>query len=157
MIRAFKESDKETIVNFLNEIKNFKAEEVEVAIELLNDVCVNGEKSHYKIFVYEFEEKVVGYYCIGKRPLTDATYDLYWIVVDPAYQNKGVGKALIQSAENFVVQQKGRWLLAETSSRKEYEETRNFYLRNKFSIIASISDFYAVGDDLIIFGKYYKH
>ena len=38
----------------------------------------------------------------GQRPMTDAVYDLYWIVVDPSQKGKGIGKALLHHAENFV-------------------------------------------------------
>jgi len=157
MIRKFNNEDKNFIKSFLQKISIFKPKEIEVATELIDDVSLNGEKSHYKIFVYEIDKNPVGFYCIGQRPLTDGVFDLYWIAVDPDYQSRGIGKKLIESAENFIKEQKGRWLLAETSSKKEYENARKFYMRNKFSIIASISDFYAIGDDLIIFGKYFKH
>jgi aminoglycoside 6'-N-acetyltransferase I len=84
-------------------------------------------------------------------------YDLYWIVTDPGHKNKGVGKTLLAHAEKFVLQLKGRWLLIETSSKDSYQGTRNFYLRNNYSIISNINDFYAVGEMLIIFGKYFNN
>ena len=37
----------------------------------------------------ENSNKAAGYICYGKRPLTDWTYDLYWIAVDPGYSRKG--------------------------------------------------------------------
>ena len=59
-------------------------------------------------------------------------------------------------SENFVQENKGRWLLIETSSRENYNATRNFYLRNNYSIVSEIKDFYAVNDSLIVFGKYFN-
>ena len=102
-------------------------------------------------------EKIIGYHCIGKRPLTDAVYDLYWIVTDPDHVNKGIGKKLLQHAEQFVAQHNGRWLLIETSSKDSYEGTRNFYMRNKYTIVSEINDFYAPGEKLIVFGKYFNN
>ena len=81
-------------------------------------------------------------------------YDLYWIVVEAGSQNKGVGKKLLEHAEEFVEKQNGRWLLIETSSQEKYAKTRNFYLRNYFTQVAEIKDFYSVGDNLVIYGKY---
>ena len=98
----------------------------------------------------------MGYHCTGRRPLTDGVYDLYWIVADPDSPIKGIGKSLLEHAENFVNENNGRWFLAETSSKESYSKTRNFYLRNNFSIVAQINDFYEVGDHLIVFGKYLK-
>jgi aminoglycoside 6'-N-acetyltransferase I len=81
---------------------------------------------------------------------------LYWIASDPEANVKGIGKSLLEHAEAFVIENKGRWLLAETSSKESYLRTRNFYLRNNFSIVAQIENFYSIGDHLIVFGKYYS-
>ena len=62
---------------------------------------------------------------------------------------------MLDHAEEFVKKNKGRWILAETSSKDSYTKTRNFYLRNNYSIIAEINDFYKVGDSLMVFGKYF--
>ena len=149
MIRRVKQSD-------INKIQQFNRNEIDVAMELVNISVNNQTQTDYNVFVYEFEGKVLGYHCTGKRPLTDAVYDLYWIIADPESEKKGIGTELVKHAEQFVMEQRARWLLAETSSRESYSRTRNFYLRNNFSIVAEINDFYSVGDNLIVFGKYFK-
>lgn len=155
MIRKLKPDDVIKIESILMNIDNFNEAEVRIAMELVN--AADAEQTDYNVFVYEEEGNVIGYHCTGKRPLTDAVYDLYWIVTDPGHKNKGVGKTLLAHAEQFVTQLKGRWLLIETSSKDSYQETRNFYLRNNYSIISNINDFYAVGEMLIIFGKYFNN
>ena len=124
-------------------------------MELVNIAITVPKQTDYNIFVYENNGIILGYHCTGKRPLTDAVYDLYWIVSDPESGIKGIGKQLLDHAEKFVTGNNGRWLLAETSSKDSYLKTRNFYLRNNYSIIAEIKDFYRVGDSLMIFGKYF--
>jgi aminoglycoside 6'-N-acetyltransferase I len=124
---------------------------------LVNAAAADAEQKDYNVFVYEEEGNVIGYHCTGRRSLTDAVYDLYWIVTDPSHKNKGVGKTLLAHAEQFVTQLKGRWLLIETSSKESYEGTRNFYLRNNYSIISEINDFYSLGERLIVFGKYFNN
>jgi aminoglycoside 6'-N-acetyltransferase I len=128
-----------------------------VAMELINIAANNSTQTDYNVFVYDSDGKILGYHCIGRRPLTDGVYDLYWIVADPDSEIKGIGTKLVEHAGMFVMENKGRWLLAETSSKDIYDKTRNFYLRNKFTIVAQINDFYSVGDNLIVFGKYYKN
>ena len=157
MIRKLKPDDVPEIESILRKIKNFSEEEVNVAMELVNAAASDPNQTDYNVFVYEDGSEIIGYHCTGKRPLTDAVYDLYWIVTCPDYENKGIGKTLIEHAENFVMKNKGRWLLAETSSRNSYEGTRNFYLRNNYSILSEINDFYSMGDRLIIFGKYFNN
>jgi GNAT superfamily N-acetyltransferase len=155
MIRKIKQADAIEIENILKKIPIFNKEEVDVAMELVNIAATVPKQTDYNIFVYENHGTIFGYHCTGKRPLTDAVYDLYWIVSDPESGIKGIGKELLDHAEKFVKENKGRWLLAETSSKDSYLKTRNFYLRNNYSIIAEIKDFYRVGDSLMIFGKYF--
>ncbi len=155
MIRKIKQADAAKIEILLNKISNFTAMEVEIAMELVSIAANNIGQNDYHIYVYEDGDKILGYHCSGKRPLTDGVFDLYWIVADPESKIKGIGKKLLEQAENFVKENNGRWFLAETSSKLSYEKTRSFYLRNGFSIVAQINDFYSVGDGLIIFGKYF--
>ena len=154
MIRKLKPADTSSIERVLNKIPTFTETEVSVAMELVNIAANNPLQNDYNIFVYEEKGNILGYHCTGKRPLTDSVFDLYWIVADPESKTKGIGKCLLDHAEKFVTENNGRWFLAETSSKESYSRTRNFYLRNNFSIVAQINDFYSVGDHLIIFGKY---
>jgi aminoglycoside 6'-N-acetyltransferase I len=157
MIRKLKPDDIKKIETILKNIDNFNDDEVSVAMELVNAAAADAEQTDYNVFVYEEKGNVIGYHCTGKRPLTDAVYDLYWIVTDPSHKNKGVGKTLLAHAEQFVLQLKARWLLIETTSKKSYEGARNFYLRNNYSIISEINDFYSLGERLIVFGKYFNN
>lgn len=156
MIRRLKPADVSIIEKFLHKVKNFTDSETEVAMELINIAAKNSDQKDYNVFVYEDGKKILGYYCVGKRPLTDAVYDLYWIVTNPDHPKRGIGKMLLEHAEQFVLSHNARWLLAETSTKASYAAARNFYLRNRYSIIAEINDFYSVGDNLIVFGKYFS-
>ncbi|MHB8578353.1 MAG: GNAT family N-acetyltransferase [Ignavibacteriaceae bacterium] len=155
MIRKIEQADVAKIEKMLKKISNFTNVEVEIAMELVNIAVNNPAQNDYFIFVHEYGKKILGYHCTGKRPLTDGVYDLYWIVADPDSEIKGIGKNLLDHAEGFVKENNGRWLLAETSSKESYAKTRSFYMRNKFTIVAEINDFYSLGDHLIIFGKYF--
>jgi GNAT superfamily N-acetyltransferase len=156
MIRKLEQADATVIEALLNKIPQFTPAEVEVAMELINIAANNPLQADYYVFVYEHENKILGYYCVGRRPLTDGVYDLYWIAADPEAEIKGIGRVLLLHAEDFVVENKGRWMLAETSSKDSYQATRNFYLRNHYTIIAQVNDFYSVGDSLMVFGKYFN-
>lgn len=156
MIRKIEKADVQPLNEMLNRISVFNEEEVFVAMELINIAVNDSSQTDYYIFVYEEDNKVLGYHCTGRRPLTDAVYDLYWIAADPEAGKKGIGRRLLEHCEEFVKQQEGRWLLAETSSRDIYNGTRDFYLRNNFEVIAKIEDFYTLNDDLVIYGKKFR-
>ncbi len=155
MIRKFKKEDSQRLKEIVSQINLFSEEEKTSAMEMIETAALNGQ-NFYNIFVYENEDKVLGYHCTGKRTLTEGTYDLYWIVVDPEHQDNNVGRELLQHAEEFVKDENGRWILIETSSKEEMLPTRKFYLRNNYTILSEIKDFYSEGEHLILFGKYLK-
>jgi ribosomal protein S18 acetylase RimI-like enzyme len=157
MIRNIKSSDREQLADILKRVDQFNEAEVCIALELLDIAIDKPEQEDYYIYIYEEDGKVLGYHCTGKRPLTDGTYDLYWIVVDPDTQGMGIGKKLLKHAEDLVLEKKGRWLLAETSSKDSYCATRGFYQRNNYKIVTQINDFYTKNDHLIVFGKNFNN
>lgn len=156
MIRKLQAEDRKQLVEMIDGTENFNSEEKSVAVELIDEAIEKPNHEYYNVYVFENEGKVLGYHCVGKRALTDGVFDLFWIVVGPNAQNLGVGKKLLEHSENFVKENNGRWILAETSSKDSYTATRNFYLRNNYSIVSQIKDFYSVGDNLIVFGKYLR-
>jgi ribosomal protein S18 acetylase RimI-like enzyme len=99
---------------------------------------------------------VTGYVCYGPTPATEGTYDLYWIAVAPQIQGQGIGRDLLNYVETAVQMKHGHLIIIETSSQEKYWPTRNFYLRNGYTIAAQIKDFYRPGDDRVIFVKYFN-
>ena len=53
----------------------------------------------FALFVLVADGALVGWICWGPTPCTIGTFDLYWIVVDPAWQGRGVGSALVAEME----------------------------------------------------------
>lgn len=139
----------------LEETGMFTNDEIDVAEELL-DVALNdaNQKDYTICTAIDEDATVTGYYCFGATPLTQGTYDLYWIAVKPSFHHRGIGKQLLLHAESLVISEHGRLLIAETSSQSKYDDTRRFYVNNHYREIARIKDYYRIGDDLIIYGKY---
>jgi len=154
MIRKMLSKDRESIYEMLQQTDMFTSSEIEVAMELVDVFLFNKDQKDYLISVAEVENgDTVGYVCYGPTPATEGTFDLYWIVVSPVFQNKGVGKQLLKYVENEILDQRGRLIVIETSSQEKYLPTREFYLRNNYQITAQIKDFYRPGDDRVIFVK----
>jgi ribosomal protein S18 acetylase RimI-like enzyme len=130
--------------------------EIATALEVVDEALANASHPHgdYRCFVAEDGAgRVAGYECHGPTPLTDGTYDLYWIAVDPAYQGEGYGRALLAFAESHVRAAGGRLLLIETSSQDSYGDTIRFYERNGYPLVARIQGSYRPGDDKLIFAR----
>lgn len=156
MIRRLIKSDRDKIKRILTDTKHFNDDEIKVAIELI-DVYLNDEKqTDYIIYVYESDDtkETAGYICYGKRPLTDWTYDLYWIAVDPNIHGKGLGSGLVKHMEEDLAAAGGKIILIETSGKPEYENERKFYTKNGYDVQTIIKDFYRSGDDLYVYRKY---
>jgi len=154
-VRATSREDFEQIKNIVAAAGVFSEDEVGIAVELLEIYLNDPRQQDYKIYsCVTDEEKVLGYVCIGPTPATAATFDLYWIVVEPSAQAKGVGTVLVKHAEKELKERGGRLLIAETSSTSKYDKTRAFYERKGFQKLAHIKEYYKPDDDLIIYGKY---
>ncbi len=156
MIRKLKREDRGQLEVIVKNINQFNKEEFDVAMELIDVAINNPEQKDYNIFVFEEDEKVLGYHCTGKRYLTAGTFDLYWIAVHPEAKGKGIGSKLLIHAENFVKENNGSLLLAETSSKDDYDSTRKFYENKNYKVLAEIKNFYSENDHLVIFGKYFN-
>jgi ribosomal protein S18 acetylase RimI-like enzyme len=153
-IRKMIAQDRDVIFDIITKTDMFTQAEIDVAMELIDIFLTKKEQQDYLIYVAENKGKeVVGYVCYGPTPATEGTFDLYWIAVSPTMQGKGIGKELLSFTENYVLRQKGRLIIIETSSQSKYQPTQQFYIRNKYIIEARIKDFYRRGDDRLIFVK----
>jgi ribosomal protein S18 acetylase RimI-like enzyme len=152
-IRALRSEDREAIHDMLQACGAFTAEEVRVALEVLDDGLRGGADGDYPLFAANRDGKVLGYVCVGKTPLTRGTWHEYWICVHPAAQHQGVGQALQAYAEEFVRSRGGERLVLETSGRSAYARTRRFYRQSGYRVVGRIRDFYQPGDDCVVFCK----
>ena len=152
-IRKVRREDRSPLLRIVRETGVFNDEEVAIALELIDVATTVPDQTDYTVFVYD-HEGVSGYYCLGPTPATAGTFDLYWIAVDPKRHRGGIGKALMDHAEEVVASKHGRLIVVETSSRKEYEPTRLFYSGAGYKELARIGGYYRPDDDLVVFGKY---
>lgn len=154
LIRPLRPEDREPIRELLVETNVFTNEEIGIALELIDTVLDKPEQKDYIVFVCEDGGEVLGYYCIGPTPATQSTFDLYWIATKPSRQRRGVGGILDEHAANLIRSKGGRLVIAETSSQPKYEMTRRFYLTRGYTELSRIRDYYRIGDDLVVYGKY---
>jgi ribosomal protein S18 acetylase RimI-like enzyme len=134
----------------------FSDEECRTAVEMIHEGLAPQEEDPYQFLVAEAPGRgVVAYACFGTIPLTNGTYDLYWIAVHPDVHALGVGRKLLVHCEEEIARQGGRLVVVETSSRKDYDKTRRFYEKTMaYETAAWIKDFYKAGDDKVVYIKY---
>ena len=153
-VETAREQDGQAILRITAEAGVFTSTEVGCVEELWDEYCTDQERSGYRFLVCCAEDGfVLGFACYGPHALTSGTYDLYWIAVDPATRSRGVGRTLLSRVEAEVEAQGGRLLLIETSDTEPYLTARKFYQQNAYQLEATIRDFYAPGDSLVVFAK----
>ena len=131
----------------------FSDAEVELAVSLAEQALAHGAEASGHRFVLATAGRLLGYTCYGPIDGTEGSFDLYWIVVDAAGQGRGLGRALLARTEARMRNAGGRRCYVETSGRRDYAPTRAFYERAGYVTEATLADFYAPGDDKLIFSK----
>ncbi|MCD8140635.1 MAG: GNAT family N-acetyltransferase [Planctomycetaceae bacterium] len=155
--------DVQAVRRMATETGFFRPDEVDVAVELVEEHLAKGTDSGYYFHFAvdperpETHEPVydppLGYVCFGPTPCTIGSFDLYWIVVDKASQGNGLGLQLMHQAEQSARTMGGRRMYVETSGKELYRPTQRFYEKAGYSVAARLPDFYDLGDDKIIYQK----
>jgi ribosomal protein S18 acetylase RimI-like enzyme len=149
-LRPLQAGDRAAIESIVRATDVFNEAELAVAIELVDA----PESAGYRFIVAEIESaRVAGYACYGAAPMTQGTFDLYWIVVDPKLSGRGIGSDLMRASEDAIRAEGGRLMLIETASKPSYDRTRAFYRAYGCREVARVPDFYALGDDKVVYAR----
>jgi GNAT superfamily N-acetyltransferase len=158
-IRSLLPRDRAQLIDILSQGAGFRSEEVACAIELLDAALAPADGDNYEARVVVDDvpdapsERVIGYACFGATPMTEAAYDLYWLVVADGVRGRGIGGALFGAVEEELKQRQARIVRVETSSLEGQGGARRFYEKVGFRLSGAIADFYRQGDDLLVFAK----
>ncbi len=153
MIRPTLPSDTPTLVQMAHETEVFKPMEVEALQEVLDDFHSQANKEGHRSVTYELNKQIAGFAYFAPAAMTDRTWYLWWIVVSKQIQARGIGGSLLRHVEEEIQRLNGRVLFVETSSLPQYDLTRRFYLKHAYEQAAVLRDYYADGDDMVIFRK----
>lgn len=153
ILRALAPTDRPALVDLLTRTTHFTAAEVTLALELI-DLTIADPHCGYQFLVADLpDHPVSGYICWGATPITHASYDVYWLVVDATLRRRGIGRQLCAALEQRVCAAGGGNIRLETSGKPQYTDTIQFYLQVGYRIAARLADFYAPGDDLVLLYK----
>jgi ribosomal protein S18 acetylase RimI-like enzyme len=132
----------------------FRDEELAIADEVFHDAVEAplGEPPYFTLGA-ELNGELIGWICWGRTPCTEGTWDLYWLAVDPVAHRLGAASLLMTEMERRLAG-KARLVSIDTSGRPDYGPTRAFYAARGYQAVARVPDFYAPGDDQIIFTKH---
>ncbi|NTV14206.1 MAG: GNAT family N-acetyltransferase [Desulfobulbaceae bacterium] len=150
-IRKASESDRAGLLALVAVQDNFTVLEREVAEEVIDDGLTG--KDDYEIQVGASPEgTVLGFICYGPIPLTEFSFDLYWIATLPSHGRLGFGGRLLAAMEEDLRRKKAV-IYIDTSSTPGYDKARSFYAKHGYQVAARLQDFYHPGDDRVIYRK----
>jgi len=154
LIRPLELKDRDAIARILCQGDTFTEKEIQVALELVDDVLKHPSHLDYHIYSAVLPpETVAGFICFGPVPLTDDSFDLYWIAVDNRQFKNGIGSRLVAFMEDIVRGKAGRQIYVDTSSTPPYAAARSFYEKYGYRIVCVLDDFYRHGDHKVQFQK----
>lgn len=147
MIRPIQQKDIPHLKTVLDSIDLFPSEYLD---DMISDYFNNPETEDIWFTVLENDVPIAIAYCAPEK-FTSGTYNLLAIGVRKDIQDKGIGKQMMAYLEAVLRQAGHRILIVETSSH--LQKTRGFYRKCNYTEEAVIRDFWAEGDDKVIFWK----
>ncbi len=150
-VRNLTAADRGRIEAISRAVGLFREDEIPVALEVF-DGAVAGSPDYIALGA-EHDGRLAGWICWGPTPCTLGTYDLYWMAVDPAVHGAGIGTALVRAMERRLAGV-ARLIVVETAGRAEYAGTRAFYEARGYRAVSRVPDFYAPGDDQVVYVKF---
>jgi len=150
VVRALTPADRPRIEAMVQASSLFRADEVAVALEVFDGAAAGNPD--YTGVGADVDGRLAGWICWGATPCTVGTYDLYWLVVDPELHGHGIGTVLIREMERRLAGT-ARLIVVETAGRPDYAGTRGFYEARGYQRTATVPDFYAPDDDLVVYVK----
>jgi ribosomal protein S18 acetylase RimI-like enzyme len=154
MIRPTRASDSPALLALTAATGVFKPHEIDALNEVLADYHAANHKEGHVSVTFEEEGRILGYAYYAPAAMTDRSWYLYWIAVVKDVHRRGLGGQLLRHAEDEIRRKNGRVLFIETSSLPHYEPTRRFYLRQAYEVTGVLKDYYADGDDMVVFRKH---
>jgi ribosomal protein S18 acetylase RimI-like enzyme len=133
VIRRAEHRDRKAILDTAAGVGVFTAEEVACVDELFSaSLHPTGEEDYAFIVCCTENAPPAAFACYGPHPLTEGTYDLYWLCVSARAQGNGIAAALLDQVEKDLSALGARLLVAETSSTPAYAAARAFYEHHGF-------------------------
>ena len=146
-------SDRDAVRRVVADSGVFSKTEIGWAVEIVDDVLRRGRDAGYHFLFADGEDGLDGYTCFGPIDGTDNRFDLYWIVVSPKAQGKGLGRRLLAETMTAARRFDAVHMFIDTSTRADYAAARALYEALGFAHMGTLVDFYSDGDGKALFGR----
>jgi hypothetical protein len=150
MIRPTVPADTPALVRLAEESGAFTPAEVDDLRDRLAAYPDRHAADGHQALTAEQDDRPAGLAYYAPVAMTVGTWSLYWLVAGPG---PDVGGELLRHAEEDARRRGARLLVAETSSRPGQELARRRYAAHGYEAGAVLRDFYADGEDQVLFCK----
>lgn len=150
MIRSTQKTDTQAILNIVEASGQFDASGIaHVQATLEQHLVGNGEG----IWLTADDGEPIGAAYCAPEPVASGTWNLLMLWTRSDRHGKGHGASLVAHVEHELKSRAARLLIVETSGLPEFAPARSFYAKCGFVHEASIKNFFAAGDDKLVFTK----
>ncbi len=154
MIRPALPSDTSALVELAISTGLFTAKEADALLRTTLDAAHAGslgQGHEVRVLDDDATGRPAGWTYLAPDANADRVWNLWWIGVAPSLHGRGIGASLLAWVEDHATNAGGRILLIETSSLAKLARTRAFYAKRAYVACGQVPDFYAAGDDKVIF------
>lgn len=150
MITKTTKEHKEELQRVLTASGQFDADSIIYTLETLDNHLENPDS---EIWFTALENEAVGFAYCAPEPVTSGTWNLLMLWTKEGYEGKGFGRSLVSAVEAELKSRDARLLIVETSQLPEFETARTFYEKYGFTFEAEVKNFFAEGDNKLIYTK----
>jgi len=146
-------NDRNKIYSLLSSEGFFTPREIAYGMNLFDRRFREGDTSDFRFMMMEQGAALLGYGCYGLLPLCNRRYHIYWLAVGHRHKKQGIGTMLEEAIAADIRHLGGDKIYAEHSNRGDINPEKTFYNRCGYHLVATIPDYYADGDDMLLFEK----
>lgn len=150
MIRDTIDTDTDALLAIIKDSNQFDESGFAYVKETLSEYLA-GESEGLWLTADDGEPVGVAY--CSPESVTDGTWNLLMLWTRRDRNNQGFGSALVARVEEILTERDARLLIVETSGLPDFETARSFYSKCGFEQEARIRNFFAAGDDKIVYTK----
>ncbi|MDJ0377998.1 GNAT family N-acetyltransferase [Cryobacterium sp. PH31-L1] len=153
MIRPATPDATSDMIDLLVACRMFDRDDSSVLTELFSDFFDSKSSEGHALLLNIEDDILRALAYFQPMPAADRVWDLTMIAVQPDVQGRGFGAHLITAVEETLRSQGARLIIVDTSATEQYDLARKFYAKQGYTEEGRIRDYWADGDDKIVFRK----
>lgn len=153
MIRSITQDDASAVAALSVDAGLFPPEALGFLDEMMRNYFNHNQSNGHICVVIDENDVLLGVAYYQPALATDRTWYLTMIGIRRALQGQGRGAALMRYVEESLKDAGQRLVLVETSGTPDFALTRQFYTKLGYEEAARVRDYYAPGDDMVLFRK----